>query len=145
MSRLSYVTLQEAVDTNISLEQRPQRLAVKDVVCKVSARATRLRTAVQREICTQLSGKWEYAAKRHRNEQGANMPEDPKPTYSPAGFRWSSRLLPKDVADEKMQIWLPWAIQELRQQYEQLARQFGTLGIQQHQRVTNEPEADIDG
>lgn len=128
MFQLSFVTLQEAVDINTPAEHRPQRLAVKDVVRKVPAHAHRLRTIIYKEICAQLFCKWEYAAKRYPSEHGETMPEDPKPTCSPAGFRWSSRQLPKDLANEKMQVWLPWAVQELRQQYEQLARQFGTLG-----------------
>ena len=93
MSHLSFVTLREAVDTNILAEHHPQRLAVKDVRRKVPACAHRLRTIMYNQICVQLSGNWEYAAKRYRSERVETMPDDPKPTCSPAGFRWSSRQL----------------------------------------------------
>ncbi len=88
----------------------------------------------------QLVNKWNYAAYKYRFDHPGVLPLS-KPGEGP---RACSRLLPIEVAEEKMLTWIPWAVQEIRVGFDHLAPLLPTLTTEQVEAVEVEPEIDED-
>lgn len=91
----------------------------------------------------QLEGKWKYACRRYRELHSEDEFPESKPVWTTRGWRDSTRLLPNAEAQLKMGTWIPWALQELRNQLDSLLAQFGTLSVEQASAVSDEPEDDV--
>lgn len=89
-------------------------------------------TALHWALHTQIAGKWKYAAGRYRVENPGVLLPDQK-----------HQLLPIDVAESKMAVWIPWAIQELQGGLAQLLLQFDHLTVEQQAQVRNDPEEEV--
>ena len=86
----------------------------------------------------QLEGRWKYAANTYRNDHPDELPDEK--FYR---NRRHTRLLPRVIAEERLAVWIPWAIQRLREGFEALAAQFAALTLVQVQAVENELEEEV--
>ena len=87
------------------------------------------------DMCVQLQNKWKYAANTYRSTHPCALPES-----KPHRNRLHSRLLPRQVAEEKLETWIPYAIAKLQEGFGQLASQFAVLTLEQVAAVEAEPD-----
>jgi hypothetical protein len=82
----------------------------------------------------QLAGKWKHAANKYRVDNPGVLPDS---KYQ-QGVPPNRRLLPVEVAEQKMRMWIPWAIQRIRNDLDALAAQFAQLNADQVQQIDAE-------
>jgi hypothetical protein len=87
---------------------------------------------------SQLEGKWKYAANAYRTAHPNDLPAEKY--YRNRCYK---RLLPRTVAEERMVVWIPWAIQRLQPGFAELAQQFAALTLDRQAAVDAEPEEDV--
>lgn len=90
-------------------------------------------------LYAQIAGKWKYAAIKYREENPGVLPE----SKHQQGTAACKHLLPIAVAEQKMLVWIPWAIQRVQQGFDQLVKQFGSLTVQQMAEVDAEGEDEV--
>lgn len=76
--------------------------------------------AIHTSLCMHISPKWKHAAKKYH-------------ALSLTGE--STYMLPIAMANEKMRVWIPWAIQREKVQLAQLAKHFPMINKEQFDAV----------
>lgn len=69
----------------------------------------------------QLYGRWKHACAVIRQDDPAHQMPDKKEVRTPFGYRACKRLMPRELAREKMLTWIPWAIRQAQRDFANLA------------------------
>jgi hypothetical protein len=94
-------------------------------------------------LCSQLDGKWKHACQQYRLQHPSETFPASKANVTPYGNRESTRLLPVEFAEDKMRVWIPWAIAKLQEELDSLARQFSDASLDSVSEVAADPEVEV--